>query len=231
MPNYQGLVDATTGSFQQVWDETVMFLPRIVGVALLFIVGVIVAAILSSLVMRALKAIKVDDAVSQTGVDKEFEKVGVHLSISKFFSKLTYWLVLLFTIVLATDSLFGAGTVSNLIKPLFDFIPNVVFAIIILLGSVLLANFLQTLIQAAVVGAKLHAPMFLGKVAWWSTVIFGFLAALKQLGIGDFIINIASTAITAAFFGIALAFGLAFGFGGKDRATEMLNKWKGMMDK
>lgn len=231
MPYYEGWLEATQLAFQQVWSQTVMFVPRIIGVGLLFVVGLIVAGVLSGLVMRALRAIKIDEAVNQTGIDKEFEKAGVSLSISRFLARLTYWLVLIFTIVLATDSLFGQGTVTTLLQPLFEFIPNVAFAVIILLGSVLLANFLRGMIQAAVVGAKLHAPKLLGSIAWWATVIFGFVTALRQLNIGDFIVNIAFYAIVATFFGLALAFGLAFGLGGRDRAADMMAKWKGMFDR
>lgn len=228
---FQQWAEATAMSLQQVWEQVLMFVPQLLGMTIVFVVGLVVASVLSHLVERALNAIKLNQVVAQTGIDKEFARAGVNFDLSKFFSKLVYWLIVIVTIVLVTNSLFGQDTVTNLLMPLFAFIPNVAAAVIILLGSVILANFLKNVIQAAIVGARLHAPKFLGTVAWWSVVVFGFIAALRQLGIGDFIVSIASTVITAAVFGTALAFALAFGLGLKDQAPSWLSKWKGMMDK
>ncbi len=228
---FQSWAEATAMSLQQVWAQVLTFLPQFLGMTIVFVVGLIVASVLGHLVERALNAIKLNQVVAQTGIDKEFARAGVDFDLAKFFGKLVYWLIVIVTIVLVTNSLFGQDTVANLLMPLFAFIPNVAAAVIILLGAVILANFLKNVIQAAIVGARLHAPKFLGTVAWWSIVVFGFIAALRQLGIGDFIVSIASTVITAAVFGTALAFALAFGLGLKDHASGWLSKWKGMMDK
>ena len=228
---FQSWAEATAVSLEQVWAQMLAFVPQLLGMTVVFVVGLVVASVLSHLVERALNAIKLNQVVAQTGVDKEFARAGINFDLAKFFSKLLYWLVLIVTIVLVTNNLFGQDTAANLLMPLFDFIPKVAAAVIILLGAVVLANFLRNVIQAAVVGARLHAPKFVATVAWWSVTIFGFIAALRQLGIGDFIVSIASTVITAAVFGTALAFALAFGLGLKDHASGWLSKWKGMMDK
>lgn len=228
---FQSWAEATAMSLQQVWGQVLTFVPQLLGMTIVFIVGLIVASVLGHLVERALNAIKLNQVVAQTGIDKEFARAGVNFDLARFFGRLVYWLIVIVTIVLVTNSLFGQDTVTNLLMPLFEFIPNVAAAVIILLGAVILANFLKNVIQAAIVGARLHAPKFLGTVAWWSVVVFGFIAALRQLGIGDFIVSIASTVITAAVFGTALALALAFGLGLKDQAPSWLSKWKGMMDK
>lgn len=228
---FQGWAEATAVSLQQVWAQVLQFVPKLLGAAIVFVVGLVVASVISSLVERMFRAVKVDEIVSTTGLNKEFERAGVSFNIARFFDRLAYWLILLVTIVLVTNSLFGQDTVANLLKPLFDFIPHVAAATIILLGAVILGNFLKSIIQAAIVGAKLHAPKFVATVAWWSVVIFGFVAALKELGIGDFIVSIASTVVTATVFGTALALALAFGLGGRERASSWLDRWRDMMGK
>lgn len=228
---FQEWAVATGESLRSVWDQMLTFVPQLVGMTIVFIVGLVVASVLSHLVERALNAIKLNQVVSQTGIDKEFARTGVNLDLVKFFSRLVYWLIVIITIVLVTNNLFGEDTVTNLLKPLFDFIPNVAAAAIILIGAVILANFLKSVIQAAIVGAKLHAPQLIGTVAWWAVIVFGFIAALDQIGIGRFLVETAGFLVIIAFAGLSLAFGLAFGLGLKDHAGRLMDKWKGMMDK
>jgi hypothetical protein len=58
-------------------------------------------------------------------------------------------------------------------------------------------------------------------LTWWSIVVFGFLAALSQLGVAVTLINSIVTGFVAM---IALAGGIAFGLGGKDYAAHLLSK-------
>jgi hypothetical protein len=58
--------------------------------------------------------------------------------------------------------------------------------------------------------------------------IFGLLAALSQLGIAVTIINIVVTGVIGM---LALAFGLAFGLGGKDYAAHLINKLRDELEK
>ena len=62
----------------------------------------------------------------------------------------------------------------------------------------------------------------IGEVARWAIIIFTFLAALSQLGVATDLIRILFTGFVAM---IALAGGLAFGFGGKDTAEKILKKF------
>jgi hypothetical protein len=86
---------------------------------------------------------------------------------------------------------------------------------------VVLGSLLRRIVVSSVLGAKLHAAHFLGEVALWVVVVFGFLAALTQLNIAALIIQ----DLTIGFIGmVALAGGLAFGLGGRDYAAHLLKK-------
>ncbi|MFA5777722.1 MAG: hypothetical protein WC906_04750, partial [Parcubacteria group bacterium] len=62
---------------------------------------------------------------------------------------------------------------------------------------------------------------FLATVAKWAIIVFGLLAALIQLGIATSLVNTIFMGLIAA---ISLAFGLAFGIGGKEEAGLILKK-------
>lgn len=65
------------------------------------------------------------------------------------------------------------------------------------------------------------SPHVLRYVAKYAILAFAFFMALSQLGIAPMIINVAFMLILG---GVALAFGLAFGLGGKDHASRYLSK-------
>ena len=62
-----------------------------------------------------------------------------------------------------------------------------------------------------------------GSVTKWAVLIFSLLVALSQLNVAEEIIRIVITGIVA---GGALAFGLAFGLGGKSHADELIGKMR-----
>jgi len=64
-------------------------------------------------------------------------------------------------------------------------------------------------------------PHFLRYVAKYAILAFAFFMALDQLGIAASIINAAFILILG---GVALAFGLAFGLGGREHAAKYLAK-------
>ncbi len=56
---------------------------------------------------------------------------------------------------------------------------------------------------------------------WWAVILFGFFAALTQLGVAVALINSIVTGFVAM---LAIAGGLAFGLGGKEYAASLINK-------
>ena len=103
------------------------------------------------------------------------------------------------------------------------YIPNVIAAVLIVFAAAVLGNFLRRVVHASVASTRLGAAHFTGTLTYWAVIIFGFLAALDQLGVVPSIINAIITGVIAMF---ALAGGLAFGLGGRDYASHLLNKFR-----
>jgi hypothetical protein len=97
-----------------------------------------------------------------------------------------------------------------------------VVAVLIMLAAMVVANFLRQLVTASVASAKLSHAKGLGVLTWWVVVVFGFLTALPQIGVNSGIIN---TLVMGLIAMLALAGGLAFGLGGRDRAAKFLERW------
>lgn len=216
----QSWAEVTFKSLQNLWANVIGFLPSLVGALIIIVVGLIVAAGLRVLVERLINSVKLDSLLRSVGLGSHFERAGFQVNSGKFFGLLVYWFLLIVFILAATDVL-GLWGVSLFLRDIVSYIPNIIVAVLIMVAALILANFLRTLVRGSVMSAKLHAPKFLGTLSWWTVVIFGFLAALIQLGIATAIIN---TLVTGFIAMLALAGGIAFGLGGKDYAAHLLEK-------
>ena len=207
-------------SLQNILAGTLSFLPSLIGALVIIVIGLIVASGLRALIERIVVTLKVDSLLKSIGLSPFFERANLQINAGKFLGLLVYWFLVIVFVLAATDIL-GLFGVSLFLRDLLNYIPNIIVAVLIMLAAVILANFLRSLVRASVTSAQLHASKFLGTLAWWGTVIFGLLTALIQLGIATAIIN---TLITGLIAMIAIAGGIAFGLGGKDYATHLLEK-------
>jgi len=208
------------GSLQNLWVGSIEVLGSIIGAGIVFIIGLIVASGISTLIERLVGLVKLDKALSQLELKEYFDRAGMKINSGMFFGKIAYWFLVIVFLLAATDIL-GFYTLSNFLRDILLYIPNVLVAVLIMLAAVMMANFLKKTVKAGVKSAKLHSSDFLGSLTWWAVVVFGFFAALQQLGIAVTIINSLVTGFIAM---LALAGGIAFGLGGKDSAASLLDK-------
>ncbi|WP_067725652.1 mechanosensitive ion channel [Oceanobacillus damuensis] len=104
------------------------------------------------------------------------------------------------------------------------YIPHVLAAVLILGAAILLGNIVQKLLKNILDGPASNA---LAGFAKYAILVIAAFMALTQLGIAPSIVNAAFILILG---GLALAFGLAFGLGGKDFASKYLRKFDNTID-
>lgn len=216
----QDWLSVIVGSLQNLWVGAIGVLGNIIGALIVLIVGLIVASGLGTLVERAVGLLKLDKLLVSLGLEEYFERAGLAVNSGRFLGRLVYWFLVVVFLLAATDIL-GFFTLSNFLREVLLYVPNVIVAVLIMLAAVVVGNFLRNLVKASVKSAKLHAASFLSTLTWWAVVIFGFFAALSQLGIAVSIINSLVTGFVAM---LALAGGIAFGLGGKEYAAHLINK-------
>lgn len=216
----QNWVDILLGSLRGLWLELAYFLPDLIGAVVVLLIGLLVAAGLERLMERVIYHIKIDNLLRKTGLEMYLHRANLELNAGYFLGKVIYWFVLL-AFVLASSDILGFVALSGFISDVLFYIPNVVVAALIMIAALIAANFVRGLVNASVMGARVHRGKFLSAWAWWVVVIFGLLVALSQLGVASTIVE---TIVAGAIAMLALAGGLAFGLGGKDVAARMLEK-------
>lgn len=213
-------VDILQGSVLGVWESVVMALPNILGALIVFILGLIIAVVLRHVIVKLVYLLRIDDLAAKFELKQTFDRVGIRLNVGEFFGWIIKWFFIIVALVAATD-IMGWDQVTDYLKQVVLYIPNVIISVIILLAGILLANFVRNIVKSAVEAAKLSSADFLSGIAKWAILIFSFMAALVQLQIAPNLIQVLFTGLVAM---LALAGGLAFGLGGKDHAARFLDR-------
>ena len=212
--------DVLVSSLQDIWSGFIKFLPSLLGALIILIVGWYIALIVEKLVVRVLKIVWIDNALKRIGIKDGFEKAGIKLNIAKGGGFLVKWFLFIVFIIAASEIL-NLSQVTEFLNGVVVYIPNVIVAVIIMLLGVVFANFAQTVVKKAVEAADLLSANFLASLAKWSILVFSILAALVQLKVAANLLQILFTGLVGM---IALAGGLAFGLGGRQKASEVLDK-------
>lgn len=212
-----------TDAFNNLITQAGSFLLSLLVAIVVFLIGLIIAVILDGVTRFVLDKIGVDDVFERLGLNKFFKDLGFEKGIAGFGGWLVKWFIIIVVLIGVTESL-GLPQVSAFINQISLFIPNIIAALIILIIGVLVADALATLAYNAAISAKLVTADWIGAVVKWTILIFTFFAVLTQLQIAANLIQILFTGIVVA---LAVALGLAFGLGGKDKAKEIVDKFLG----
>jgi hypothetical protein len=208
-----------------VLDDVIGFIPDLVGAIILLIVGLVVARALEFAIEKIISLVRLDSALRKIGLDRYLQRAGIGLNSGRFLGKIAYWIILIIFVVGIADIL-GLSTLSVFITSALGWVfTSLIASVLILLVAAFIAQFLRKLVNASVLGAKLHSAKFLGSATWWVVMIFGAVAALKQLGVDTGLIEgTLMSFIVAAPLAVGLAVGLAFGLGGKKQAEGILER-------
>jgi hypothetical protein len=203
-------------SLQKGLDNVFGYLPNIVGFLVILLVGYVIAKIVKAVVNKALKKLKVDDALTNSHAGGFVEKVSPGGRPSRLVGGVAFWLIFLYALTAAIGAL-KIPAVTSFINQVLAYLPNVIAAGIIFV----VASAVATAVVAAVQKTMGDTPT--GKVV--ETVVPGLVMAiaafmiLTQLRIAPAIVTITYAALLGM---LALAGALAFGLGGRDMAARLL---------
>lgn len=213
--------DVLVGSFQDLWQQIVEFLPNIVVSIIIFIVGWVIASVLAKWIAQVIRALKLDNILQSLGVQDLVNRAGYKLDSGTFIGALVKLFVIVVFLVAALDVL-GLPQINDFLSTvILAYIPKVISAAIILLIAAVAADILQRLVSGSARAAGMHHSDLLGGITKWAIWIFGLLAALNELQIGAVF---AQTIFTGLIAMLAIAGGLAFGLGGRDAAAQYIDK-------
>lgn len=199
-------------------------IPKILGFFIILIVGWIIAAVVQKGTVALLRRIKFNDLSERSGLAGFVRSMGSENDSAGMIGVVVKWFIRLTTLVVAFDAL-GLPAVSDILRQLLLWLPNVVVSMVVLVIAGLVANALSSIVRGAAAESGLENAVFLGKLAAAVIWTFGIVVAVGQIGIATTLINSVFMAVISA---LALALGLAFGLGGRETASQIVRQWYGM---
>lgn len=212
-------------AFQVALTTVFNFVPHLVGFIVIALVGWLVAWIFDKAVTAILRKVGFGRVSDRVGLTRMERSMGWKIDSSQLLGRVVFWFIFLIFLIPAADAL-GVPTISNTLNIILDYLPNVFAALLALILGVILGTFAGDFVSRAANASRLGNPKIIGNVVRWSIIGFACLIALEQLKIAPPLIT---TLFAAVMGGLALAFALSFGLGGREHASRLLSRGEGQL--
>ena len=212
--------DAIFLSLSNALSTLLAAIPLVIGALLIVAIGWIISSVVARIVKEVLERVGADRLFAEHG-GEVYGTRSSSFQPSTVAAEIVKWIIRFFFLIAAANVL-GMPQVSLLLNEVLLWIPNLIVAAIILLVAPLLARFVRGAIEVGAGRMGFSNAALLGRIAEVAIVAFAVLVAVKQLGIAADFINILVVGFVAA---VSLAFGLAFGLGGREVAAQVTQDW------
>jgi len=203
---------------RMVLGQISQFVVNALLVIIILLIGWLFSKLISSLVSKSLKAIKINELSSRIELDKLLSKGGINYALSDLVGVICYWLGLLVTFMVAVNSI-GFTVAADLLNKVVLYIPNVIAALFILILGIFVSTLLKNIVQTAANNAGLSQGNLLSKIVEAIVILFSVFVALEQLQIG---IHVTELTISIILGSVGLGLALAFGLGCRDIAGRFV---------
>ncbi|HTQ60122.1 MAG TPA: hypothetical protein VMI32_07865 [Candidatus Solibacter sp.] len=215
--------DLVVHAFQQAHDNFARmlaeFLPRILVMLIIILVGWLAAYLLKMAIRGILRLAKVEKVAEEAGTSRLLRKAALP-TMTELMSRAVFWITWLGFIIVGV-SVLQIVSLQQQIANLMSLLPQVFVAFLVLFGGMIAANFFSRATLLAAVNRGLPSPKVLSETV---RIVIGFLAlsmALEQISLGKQTVEIAFSIV---FGSLMLGLAIAFGLGGRDLAQKALEK-------
>jgi hypothetical protein len=209
------IADTFVESLNRGLFSAAAFLPNFIAGTVLLLIGIILSSIVKRIVIEVFNALKIEMYLKKYGVPeakKEF-------SWTNILSEIVRWFVIILFLI-PTAEIWGLPQITQLLNTFLLYLPNVFVAAIIGLVGLVFARLAADVLLASTRELSPDASRTISSATRIAITIFVLLAVLNQLGVAKDLIQILFTGFVAM---VALAGGIAFGFGGQGAAKEIVD--------
>lgn len=190
------------------------YIPKVALAVVIFFVGKFIAKLVFVLLQKLFESIGLDK-ISDKVFNVTGTKVNEDVSLSKILAYIVEYIILILFAVEAVNAL-ELEVLTNIGSVIIGYLPYAVSGILMLGIAILLANYVEKIITDKMPNSK-GTALILKTVI----IVLGIFVTLYQLGIAAELINSTFLIILGA---LGVAFAMAFGLGGREFASHMLNK-------
>jgi hypothetical protein len=204
-------------------NKFALAIPNIFGAIFIAFLGFFIAKTVSKIVARILRSIGADKFAERLNSIDFLEENKIRIQISKICGQIVYYIILLFALVAATEVL-QMPALSKLITDIFNYIPSVLSAMIVMIFGVLIANTLKNLVLTACLSLNIPSAKLISSFVFYFVFLTAAISALSQARIDtDFV----KSNISIILGGGVAAFALGYGLASKDLMANFLASFYG----
>jgi len=207
-----------TENFDRLFSEVLSWLPAVGAALALLIGGWLVARLIQALLGGLLHRLGLDHLGERAGAAKVLQNLGLQSTLSGLLARFFFWVILLVFLLAAADTL-GMSQVTDTLRQLVAYLPQVLAAILIAIFGSLVAKLVGNGVGALADRSGVRGGLALGQGVRWIILVFVALLALEQLGVETTLLVSTATALVAA---VALALAVAFGWGSRELARNIM---------
>ncbi len=201
-------------------DRALELLPNILSAILILVLGLFAGWLTKIVLKKVFAFCKLDEYAERTGTVKLLQKSGLSDPFSLLLAKIGGGFIVLAFFIVAVRTL-KIDAIQGLTERLFNFLPNVFIALLIIVVGFILGNFFGRAALIASVNAGLGLAGAVGRSVKYLIILVSISMALELLGIGRDTVIISYSIILS---GLVLAIAIAFGLGGRDAAKDFIEK-------
>ncbi len=217
MPEFLNLI---LSPLQEVFLNFKVFLPNLLAMLVILLLGLVLAKLVRVILVRALNAINFDSLSDRVGMTALMRKGDLWAKPSVALASVVFWLLVIVTLMIGLSAL-RLPTVDHMVTQFFIYLPRAFSAVLILIVGLLLAGFISRAVLIAAVNSAYHYAKLLAEAVRMLLTVLVLAMAMEQLQVAP---SIVLAAFSIIFGGIVIALAISFGVGGIDAARRMIER-------
>jgi len=202
-----------------LWNKIVAFVPDFIMAVLILLLGYIIAWIIGWLVRIVLDRTGIVDYWIKKADLKKFFK---DWDIPHFLGIIVKWYVFVLFLPPAANCL-ESSSLTNFFISLSIWIPNLIAAVLIFVIGLVIAEYFAH----KIVETKTVAKHTIASIVKIIVILFTAIIALEQIGVNMALAHDTFIVILSGIMlGLAIAFGIAFGYGCREEAARVVKTLK-----
>jgi hypothetical protein len=208
------LTESWSDKLRNGFDAFFDFIPNLAAFLVILLVGYFVAKLLAAVIRRLLDRTRLDETLTRGQGGRYVAKATT--SPSNLLARIVFWIIMLGVFAVAFSAL-GIPEVTAVVAAIFEYIPNVIAALLIFIVAGAIAAGISALVSRTF--GETASGRMLATIAPGLVMAIAVFMILNQLKIAPTIVTITYAALLGT---LGLAAGLSFGLGGRDVASRML---------
>lgn len=220
------IINDLTQAFQQMARDIAHYLPRLIVMLIIALIGWVIAYLLKIVVRSFLRLTKFSKLSENAGATQLLHQAALPSS-TELVSRFVFWVAWVGFVLLGVNVL-GIAGLQDYISRFFLFLPRMFVALVILFFGLVAASFFSRATLLAAVNANYRSSRMLSTAVRILIIVFALSMVFEVLGVAEETMLIAFASVFgAAMLGLAIAFGL----GGQDLARKFLERKLGQHNK